>query len=69
MPAAGGPGQRLTNHPRRGCNPVWGRDGRQILFVSERSGAPNLFVMDANGEAVRQLTFYTRQNPALQGDW
>lgn len=31
-------------------------DGRQILFVSDRDGDPDIYVMNADGEQVRQLT-------------
>ena len=37
-------------------HPEFSPDGRQIAFVSTRSGAPELWVCDADGEAPRQLT-------------
>lgn len=36
--------------------PSWSRNGRQIAFESARNGALNIFVMDADGKNVRQLT-------------
>ncbi|MEQ8674030.1 MAG: DPP IV N-terminal domain-containing protein [Aggregatilineales bacterium] len=36
--------------------PVWSPDGAHIAFVSDRVGQQNLFVMDRNGENVRNLT-------------
>ena len=40
--------------------PAWSRDGERILFTSTRSGAGELWVMDADGGDARQLTFDTQ---------
>ena len=34
----------------------WSPDGRQILFVSERDGNPEIYVMDNSGNNVVRLT-------------
>jgi TolB protein len=39
-----------------GWDPVWSPDGEQILFASSRAGGVQLFVADAVGSAVRQVT-------------
>ena len=36
--------------------PAWSPDGSQILFVSNREGTEDIFVMDADGNNVRNLT-------------
>ena len=36
--------------------PAFSPDGETIAFVSDRDGASNLWVMDANGENARQLS-------------
>lgn len=36
--------------------PAWSPDGSRIAFTSNRDGAYNLYVMDANGGNVKQLT-------------
>ncbi|MEJ2149836.1 MAG: DPP IV N-terminal domain-containing protein [Chloroflexota bacterium] len=36
--------------------PSWSPDGGQVVFVSDRSGNDDLYVMDASGENVVQLT-------------
>jgi Tol biopolymer transport system component len=40
------PPQRLTAHPALDYDPAWSPDGRYIVFTSERSGVPDLFVLD-----------------------
>jgi TolB protein len=36
--------------------PVWSPDGSLIAFVSMRSGAPELWLINADGTGLRQLT-------------
>ena len=47
---------RLTDDPAYDGMPAWSPDGTQLAFVSERSGAAQVYRMDANGDNVRQLT-------------
>ena len=35
---------------------AWSPDGEQVTFTSDRDGTHNLYIMDANGRNVRQLT-------------
>lgn len=53
--AGGGAAQRLTSHPQDELQSAWSRDGRRIAFISTRSGAINLWLMDADGTGLRQL--------------
>jgi TolB protein len=50
-----------------GWDPVWSPDGSQILFLSERSGRPELYSMQVDGSGLRQVT----NMPGLRGrgDW
>ena len=49
--------RRLTNHPASDTTPTWSPTGTQIAFTSDRSGRPQLWVMDSEGLNVRRLTF------------
>jgi TolB protein len=48
---------QLTSDPAFDGNPAWSPDGDQIVFTSDRSGVGQVYVMDANGGNVTQLTF------------
>ncbi len=58
QPAAGeGTGLvQLTHEPGYDAECSFSPDGSQILFVSDRDGDPDIYVMDADGRNVRQLT-------------
>ena len=57
-PAAGEGGGfvQLTNEPGYDAECSYSPDGSTILFVSDRDGDPDIYVMDADGRNVRQLT-------------
>ncbi|MCA8984421.1 MAG: PD40 domain-containing protein [Planctomycetaceae bacterium] len=65
--SAGGVAQRLSVHPSREWQPVFSPDGQQLAFVSDRTGAEQVYVMPAAGGAPRQVTFHTAGS-AVQ-DW
>ena len=50
--------------------PSWSPDGRRIVFESDRKGNPDIYVMDADGSRVTQLTrdlfarLYLSRSPA-----
>ena len=47
---------RLTDAPGRDICPAYSADGKQIAFCSDRTGAFEIWVMDANGKQERQVT-------------
>jgi Tol biopolymer transport system component len=53
---AGGQAQRLTSGRAFDQQPRVSPDGRTIVFVSDRSGKDNLWLMDADGANPRQFT-------------
>lgn len=49
---------RLTNNGSViDIAPSWSPDGKQIAFVSDRSGSPQVYVMNSDGTDTRRLTF------------
>jgi len=46
----------LTNHPAFDHSPAWSPDGARIVFQSNRDGAEELYVMNADGSNVVRLT-------------
>ncbi len=55
-PADGGAATRLTSHLAEDSRPVWSGDGTLIAFTSNRGGSRDIWVMDAAGGALRQVT-------------
>src|SRR5687768_10630510 len=56
VPLAGGNATRLTSGQAIDTEPVFSPDGRQIAFVSNRSGNENVWVIDASGQNIREFT-------------
>jgi ABC-type sugar transport system substrate-binding protein len=60
----------LSNNPADDMQPSWSPDGSKIAFVSNRKtdkeGGQFIFIMDSNGENVRQLTV---ENQSQWPDW
>jgi Tol biopolymer transport system component len=56
VPAAGGQAQRLTSGRAFDHQPRYSPDGTAIVFVSDRSGKDNLWLVNADGSSPRQLT-------------
>ena len=56
MGADGGDVVNLTNSPAQNGFPSWSPDGSQIAFASDRDAGNHIFVMQADGSAVTNLT-------------
>ena len=70
MDPDGGHPVNLTRHPAFDSSPAWSPDGRRIAFESERDGGEShIFVMNADGSGVEQLTFGPRTPWAVQPAW
>ena len=59
--------QPIVSH---GAQPVVSPDGSHIAFLSNRTGADELFVISADGTGEKQLTFTSDEvgNPAWTAD-
>lgn len=69
LPISGGEARRLSSGLALDAQPVYSPDGKTILFLSDRSGAENLWLMDADGRNPRQISFYD-DNPAFSSpEW
>ncbi|MBI2821061.1 MAG: PD40 domain-containing protein, partial [Acidobacteria bacterium] len=51
-----GQGRRnITRSPGADFSPTWSPTGRQIAFVSDRGGIPQIYIMDADGSKLRRV--------------
>ena len=56
MRADGSNARNLTRHPSADYSPAWSPDGGRLAFISDRSGKPEIYGMDADGSHLVQLT-------------
>ena len=56
IPAAGGAATRITSGSGFDGQPRFSPDGKTIVYVSDRSGSENLWLVDADGKHPRTLT-------------
>ena len=66
-PSNGGPARPLTAHPGRDSAPKFSPDGKEIAFVSDREGSPQIFTIPLEGGIPRQVTHHTAG--ALVQEW
>lgn len=69
LPIAGGEAKRLAGGMALDTQPVYSPDGRTILFLSDRSGAENLWLMDADGRNPRQISPYDDDPVWVSPEW
>ena len=48
--------QRLTNHPAIDTTPTWSPTGKQIAFVSDRTGTPQIYIINVDGTGLQRIT-------------
>jgi len=56
LPIGGGKAMRITSGQGFDAMPSFSPDGRHIAFVSDRNGAPNLWVANTDGSGARRLS-------------
>ncbi|MEO0070402.1 MAG: Tol-Pal system beta propeller repeat protein TolB, partial [candidate division WOR-3 bacterium] len=49
--------RRLTNSRGIDVSPTWSPNGRQLAFVSDRTGSPQIYIINIDGTDLRRLTF------------
>ncbi len=47
--------RRLTTHPDSDTTPTWSPSGTQIAFTSDRTGKPQIYIMNIDGSGLRRL--------------
>ena len=58
-----GNSNRLTSHMGLELFPKFSRDGQKIAFSAEYSGSRQVYVMNADGSGLKQLTYYNDVGP------
>jgi TolB protein len=48
--------RRLTNHGATDYHASWTKDGKQMAFYSKRNGNADIYLMQSNGENLRQIS-------------
>ena len=56
LPVSGGKATRITDGLPFDVQPRWSPDGKSIVFVSDRDGSDEVWVMDADGKNARQIS-------------
>jgi Tol biopolymer transport system component/C-terminal processing protease CtpA/Prc len=57
VPAAGGEARLLVSHPANESLPRWSPDGRELAFVSTRTGNGDIYVLTLDSGQLRRITF------------
>jgi Tol biopolymer transport system component len=65
----GGKAKPLRTGPAFDSQPVISPDGQWIAFISDASGADNLWVMKADGSAARQISFGEDDTNLVSPEW
>jgi TolB protein len=55
--AGTGKAERLTFSSTIETSPSWSPNGQEIVFISDRSGKPMLYIMDRDGSNTRRITY------------
>ncbi|HEX7374795.1 MAG TPA: hypothetical protein VF277_07465, partial [Steroidobacteraceae bacterium] len=69
LPVEGGVARRLTSGLAFDSQPVYSPDGTSIAFLSDRSGAENLWVAHADGTQPRQISFRDDYDTFISPEW
>lgn len=53
---------RLTHHPAIDTSPKWSPTGDRLVFVSDRTGTPQIYLMNADGSDLQRITHFGSYN-------
>src|SRR5918996_222368 len=62
LPIAGGEATRITSGQAYDMQPAFSRDGKKIVFISDRNGSENVWVANADGTKARAITTTERES-------
>lgn len=65
----GGRARRLTHGLAFDSQPTWSPDGAWLAFLSDRSGAENVWIMRRDGSDARQLSSNTGPHEFISPEW
>ena len=68
LPITGGKATRITEGMAMDAQPRWSPDGKSIVYISDRDGSDDVWVMDADGKNARQIT-RTDRTQFLSPEW
>src|SRR5688500_18291020 len=62
LPVTGGDATRITSGQAYDMQPAFSPDGKRIVFISDRDGAENIWIANADGTKPRAITTTEREN-------
>lgn len=65
----GGKARRLTSGMAFDTQPVFSPDGSKVAFVSDRTGAENIWIMAVDGTDAQQVTFQETDRALFSPEW
>ncbi|MCP4872949.1 MAG: hypothetical protein GY898_30015 [Proteobacteria bacterium] len=68
LPVAGGTPAVFTDDAGGESAPKWSPDGAQVIFQSSRGGGSHVFVIDADGNNLVQITDFGEERPCFSPD-
>ena len=57
VPASGGTAQLLISHPANDTHPLYSPDGKKLAFISNRTGAGDIYILNLETNDLQRLTF------------
>jgi tricorn protease len=55
----GGPAEQITTDDASDSQPHFSPDGTKLAYVSDRTGSPQIYIVDIDGGSPRQVTFHS----------